>query len=87
MDERPDGGIGETLLSAEDGGGDVVVVESDLVVRVPGGEADVPIGGDRGRRKTEIGERERVDLEFREARAEDEPDDEGDGGGDDEGGD
>lgn len=76
--EGRDSGVGDELGPVEDRRVDGVVVDGELLVRVVGGEADVPVAGDGSVGGGEVGEGERVDSELGEARAEDEPEDEDD---------
>ena len=76
--EGRDSGVGDELGPVEDRRVDGVVVDGELLVRVVGGEADVPVAGDGGVGGGEVGEGERVDSKLGEARAEDEPEDEDD---------
>ena len=76
--EGRDSGVGDELGPVEDRRVDGVVVDGELLVRVVGGEADVPVAGDGRVGGGEVGEGERVDSKLGEARAEDEPEDEDD---------
>lgn len=89
LNERRDPSLGQGIRLVVNVGEQLVVDEPHLLVGVVDREPDGPRAGDGGRGggDVEAGEREGVDPELGDARAEDEPDDEEDGAEEDEEGD